>query len=472
MNVHDSPKPNSSPMLNSGPELIPSIDAPYGGYRQRSVPPEDAELTHTGPGTPCGEFMRKYWQPVCLSQELKDLPKAIRILGEDLVAFRDGSGEVGIVHKHCSHRGTSLEYGIVSDRGIRCCYHGWLFDRDGTILETPGEPPDSRLKESFVHGAYPTLERDGLVFAYMGPPDEKPPFPMDPHYQTSDTVSKAYDIWHPCNWLQIQDNIMDHLHGVFLHGAGLKTVPNSDKEEDPMFSILPVLEHFEVDGGHGMIYVATRRMPDDMVWVRCAQAVLPTVFQAGVLFESASQEGTRRIGSTRWVVPVDDDSCMIFGWRHYNPAVDREGEGRPEVIGKESVDFYGQTGGRPYEERQRHPGDWDAIVSQRPIAVHALEHLGTTDQGVAMLRRILRQGIRGELGPGNSTGASPGGHKHQIYAHDTVLKIPQQDGGNDRELLQAVGRHVTEIILDDKAETVSEHPAVLEARLAEIKENL
>lgn len=168
----------------SSPLHVRNITSPYGGYLQRHVPQEDAELTHTGPGTPCGEFMRHYWHPVCLSTELTDLPKAIRILGEDLVAFRDGNGNVGVLHKHCSHRGASLEYGIVSDRGIRCCYHGWLIHRDGTILETPGEPAESRLKHSLVHGAYPVIEKQGLVFAYMGPPDEIPPFPIDEHYQT------------------------------------------------------------------------------------------------------------------------------------------------------------------------------------------------------------------------------------------------------------------------------------------------
>ena len=113
---------------------------PFGGYHLRDVPPEDAELTHAGPGTPCGEHLRRM---ACLSEELSDLPLALRIMNEDLVAFRDKTGRVGVLHRHCSHRGTSLEYGIVSERGIRCCCHGWLFDVDGTILERPGEPADS-----------------------------------------------------------------------------------------------------------------------------------------------------------------------------------------------------------------------------------------------------------------------------------------------------------------------------------------
>jgi phenylpropionate dioxygenase-like ring-hydroxylating dioxygenase large terminal subunit len=105
--------------------------------------------------------MRRFWQPVCYSDELKDLPLGVRILGEDLVAFRDGSGAVGLLELHCPHRGTSLELGLVGAKGIRCCYHGWLFDVDGAILETPGEPAISTLKDRLCHGAYPVNESAG-----------------------------------------------------------------------------------------------------------------------------------------------------------------------------------------------------------------------------------------------------------------------------------------------------------------------
>src|SRR5205814_5620001 len=120
---------------------------------------------------------------VAFCDELQDLPRALRIFGEDLVLFRDRAGRVGLLQLHCSHRGTSLEFGLVSERGIRCCYHGWLFDVDGRILETPGEPADSTFKQRLCHGAYPTHEFCGLVFAYMGPPDARPVFPM---YDTFD----------------------------------------------------------------------------------------------------------------------------------------------------------------------------------------------------------------------------------------------------------------------------------------------
>jgi nitrite reductase/ring-hydroxylating ferredoxin subunit len=127
----------------------PFLKTRFGGYY---VPKEDAELTHIGPGTPCGEYMRCFWQPVCFSDELRDLPHRVKILGEDLVVFRDESGAVGLLELHCPHRGTSLEFGLIDAKGIRGCYYGWLFAPDGTILETPGEPADSTLKDRLITG--------------------------------------------------------------------------------------------------------------------------------------------------------------------------------------------------------------------------------------------------------------------------------------------------------------------------------
>jgi phenylpropionate dioxygenase-like ring-hydroxylating dioxygenase large terminal subunit len=181
----------------------PFLKTRFGAYHHRGVPQEDAELTHVGPDTPCGEYMRRFWQPVCFSDELKDLPLRIKMFGEELVAFRDRSGAVGVLERHCPHRGASLEFGLVGDKGIRCCYHGWLFDTDGTILETPGEPADSTLKDKLCQGAYPVHEAHGLVFAYMGPPDEQPPFPIyDSLVRPGYRVIPGRKYFYPCNWLQ------------------------------------------------------------------------------------------------------------------------------------------------------------------------------------------------------------------------------------------------------------------------------
>ena len=133
----------------------PFLNKKFGAYYHREVPDEDAEMARVGPGSPCGEYFRRFWQPVLMTDELQDLPVKMRILGEDLILFKDKSGRIGAMELHCPHRGTSLEFGIVSDCGIRCCYHGWLFDVDGRILETPGEPADSTLKDRLVPRGLP-----------------------------------------------------------------------------------------------------------------------------------------------------------------------------------------------------------------------------------------------------------------------------------------------------------------------------
>src|SRR5439155_15076490 len=149
----------------------------YSGYHKRDVPEPDPELTRVGPHTPCGEWLRRSWQPVALASEVGATPLALRALGEDLVLFRDRSGRWGLLHRHCSHRGASLEYAIVLERGISCCYHGWHYDVDGTIIDTPAEPGE-RIRSRLVHGAYPVEERNGVVFAYLGPPELRPAAPV------------------------------------------------------------------------------------------------------------------------------------------------------------------------------------------------------------------------------------------------------------------------------------------------------
>ena len=141
---------------------------PFNGYHLQPKPDNDTLLTDVSPGSPCGEYLRRYWQPFLLAFELKDVPLAVRLMGEDLVVFRDKSGRAGLLHRHCAHRGTSLEFGIPAERGIRCCYHGWHYDIDGTILDTPAEPAESMIKHHVVHTAYPTHEVNGLIYTYMG----------------------------------------------------------------------------------------------------------------------------------------------------------------------------------------------------------------------------------------------------------------------------------------------------------------
>jgi len=424
----------------------------YQGYNKRDIPSEDKRLTHAGPGTEMGELMRRYWQPVCLSSQLKDLPVAIKIMNEELVAFRDGAGRVGLLHKHCSHRGASLEFGRIAERGIVCCYHGWHYDIDGTILETPGEPPDSSIKHNVCHGAYPAREAHGLVFAYLGPPDALPEFPNYDTFNLAGVELVPYCLRHDCNWLQVHENLMDPLHAVFLHsrmGAVQLTAAWGE---------MPVTEWVEI--GDRVCYMATRRLGDN-VWVRFNEVGIPSFGQVAGFWEEGEHElFFQRVGATRWTVPIDDRNCWIFGVRHFSDELEAKGIGNKALVGYDSLDIYGQTGHRPYEEMQRNTGDWEAEVSQRPIAVHALEHRGTTDRGVVMLRNHLLKALKSPPSPTPAVGGIV-----PTYTCNVVLRSPEVPGTDDREHLRQIGRSVKDIVVAANGIDPKARPAEIVARM-------
>lgn len=411
-------------------------DKPYGGYFKTAVPGEDAELAHVGPGTAAGAYLRTVWQPVCLSEKLGDVPYAVRILGEDLVAFRDKGGRVGVLHRHCAHRGASLEFGVVMERGISCCYHGWHFDVDGAILSTPAEPPDSRIRHNLCQGAYPAFERDGLVFAYLGDPAHVPPKPDFDTLRDPRVVLKPFAVPIPCNWLQVYENSQDPVHVVWLHAriAGAHFDESNAAAQELDFLETPL----------GMMNVQTRRWGEH-VWTRTVECILPNANQTGAIWESADAEKTfQRVGLTRWIVPVDDTNSLQIGWRHLGAHLDPKGKDRPEEIGDGKIDFEGQDDSRPYAERQRRPGDYDAQVSQRPIAIHALENLASSDRGVALLRRLVRRGIRALPAGRRPRAAEASGLT--TFAQDTVSRFAP-DARDDRALLRRHGDAVAKAVL-------------------------
>lgn len=431
----------------------PACPAPYSAYLKRTVPPEDAELTHVGPQTPCGEWLRRAWQPVAMSSELRDLPLAKRILGEDLVLFRDGSGRIGLLQRNCSHRGASLEYGIIMERGISCCYHGWCYDVDGRILDTPGEPAGSPLKHEIVHGAYPTVEHKGLIFAYFGPPESKPPFPLLDTLNMPDTQPVPFSLSIPCNWLQVYENTQDPIHVVYLHSR------MSGVQFGAASGVMQVIDYRQTP--LGMINIQTRRC-GDLVWNRTTETILPNGNQGGAIWEEATEaKYFRRAAFTRWMVPVDDTHTVTIGWRLFGDLLDPDRLGDQTKVGLETIDFVGQTEDRPYEERQRHPGDYEVQVSQRPIARHALEHLATTDRGVIMLRKLVRRGIQ-DLARG--VAPAPVGRVEGAplgtYVQDTVCPIAP-DAGDDRALLARFGRAVADVVVKSGDQPPAEREALL-----------
>ncbi|MFT5174211.1 MAG: phenylpropionate dioxygenase-like ring-hydroxylating dioxygenase large terminal subunit [Gammaproteobacteria bacterium] len=451
-------------------------DIAYGGYFKNVLPEEDHELTHTDPGTPMGEYMRKFWQPVCLSQELTELPKAVRILGQDLVAFRDRSGQVGVLNRYCSHRGTSLEYGIIQQKGIRCCYHGWLYDVDGTILETPAEPANSKIKETVFHGAYPAFERDGLVFAYLGPPDEKPKFPQyDGFSQPDGTKLVAFSNIYPCNWLQVYENIMDHVHTALLHNnMTVESVDQSDKDGlnlDGFFD-MPIMDWASTRQGNGMVFMANRRNPDEKtVWLRMTEMQFPNFLQIGSLFPSARRERHSSMCLSRWHVPVDDTHMIMFGWRHFNDEVDPDQAGDESDCGYDKIDFLVGQCERPYEAGQRAPGDWEALSSQHGnLARHSAENPGVYDIGVYQCRKLLRELVRGETPAAESWRRQDrdGSGQRHMYTHDTVVFAPKQAGGDDNALVLELGRKVFAIMQEGDELPSAERDSHIRRRISDI----
>ena len=335
---------------------------------------------------------------------------------------------LGLLELYCPHRGTSLEFGLVCDKGLRCCYHGWLFDVDGKIIETPGEPLDSTLKDRLYHGAYPVIEYKGLVFAYMGPADKQPDFPIFDTFDLPgyELVAIPGYVW-PCNWLQVKENSMDPAHLAFLH-----TLPGSTG----FTGDLAALGEWDfVETSAGMVYIDTRRQ-GDRVWVRVADFMPPNIHQFPPNADPMAQRtAINRPTATRWAVPLDDTHTMQIGFNRAPVGQEaRRGAG------------FGQDGSRPYEERQRVPGDYDAQVSiHGGIARHSLEHLASTDRGVIMLRNMIRRGIRAvQNGTDPMQPLGQGGQVIPTYSQDrVVLGIPPAPTpAEDSRLLREIGRKV------------------------------
>ena len=256
---------------------------------------ENDMLTQVGPGKPAGELLRRYWQPIGFANELQDKPKKKRILGEDVVLFRDENGKFGVLALRCMHRGTSLEFGHIESGGLRCCYHGWLYDVDGKVLETPGEGPGSTFKERVRQPSYKVQELGGVLFVYMGPE----PAPLLPRYdvvarQDGQRAMRARIV--NCNYFQMIENSVDQNHLKWLH-RGFTTPTWEDGEINPQI--------FD----HGVLNTYTRRVAGKN-WAHVNFFVMPTINKTGNVEEGHPTEHTASSSCEvmRWRVPIDDTS--------------------------------------------------------------------------------------------------------------------------------------------------------------------
>jgi len=358
----------------------------------RPVPTFRSELTRVGRGTPMGELLRRYWHPIGLISDAGQTPRMVRALGEDLVLFRDRSGRPGLVYPRCAHRGASLLYGRVEERGIRCCYHGWLFNVDGQCLEQPCQP--GVHLSAVRQPVYPVQERYGLIFAYMGPSDRRP---LLPRYDVLESVPSNESIEAddssigsggpaivPCNWLQHFENVMDPLHVPILHGTF------SGSQFTDRMSLMPEVK-FEVST-NAVRSIQLRTLDSGQVHRRITEAVLPTV--RAVANPRAETEGPCSL--LGWVLPLDDTSFRIYSAGRVKA---------PGDLGKIRSHFNGKLWSElTDEEHQRFPGDYEAQVSQGPITFHSEEHLARSDRGVAMLRSLLAGQVSAVAGGENPSG--------------------------------------------------------------------
>lgn len=364
------------------PKVIPIID--QGTAYGRPAPTYFKELAEVGPGTPMGELLRRYWHPIGMASDATDKPRKVRVLGEDLILFRDKSGRTGLVYPHCAHRGTSLYYGKVDEQGIRCCYHGWHFDVQGNCLNQPCEPNGGRAHEAKRQPWYPVQEQYGLIWAYMGPPERKP---VLPRYECLENLDEGEFLEAddssiggggpqiiPCNWLQHYENLVDPFHVVILHSgfSGTQFVPE--------MAVMPDV-HWETTD-LGVRTISLRTLPDGRTLRRISEAGLPTL--RVIPSPRLGRHGAGgRVESLGWVLPIDDHHFRIYV------------VGRVREVGELSR-MRTRMNGKLWEEmteeeHQLYPNDIEAMVSQGVIAKHSEEHLATSDRGIVMLRRLLRQ---------------------------------------------------------------------------------
>ena len=267
---------------------------------------ENQLLTQTHPGTPCGDMLRRYWQPVALGDELPGgAPLKVKILGEELVLFRDDQDRPGLIGLHCSHRGTDLSYGRIEDGGLRCLYHGWLYDVCGRVIDQPGEPGGGANKGAIRHLAYPCQEAGGVIFTYMGPGEP----PLLPNYEFltgrtgKRTVVKAF---YECNYLQANEGNIDPVHLSFLHQyldeaqvARQRIVKDVNATDNTLLAkdVAPTIE-VEVTN-FGLRIYTTRDAGADKRYLRVTNFVMPNLSAFG---GSTVGEGY----SVHWHVPIDD----------------------------------------------------------------------------------------------------------------------------------------------------------------------
>lgn len=367
-------------------------------------------LTLTGPDTPGGDLLRRYWQPVALAAELTaDAPLAVRILSEDLVLYRGERGKPCLVGRRCPHRGVDLSYGRVEDGGLRCLYHGWLLAGDGRCLDQPGEPEGSTYKDRIKHKAYPCREAGGLILAYMGP-GEPPHLPKFPFFLAPEERRWVTKIHHDCNYLQGNEGNVDPQHLSYLHrflhpGQTVDARVNSMLVRDPA----PKLDVEETR--YGFRLFAARSAGPDQSYIRMTNFIMPncSAFDGSPLVDPRSGTSRDNLGyQMHWHVPIDD----VTHWKYtilYAHEIEIDLQWIETIVFADVTADYTlerNAGNRYFQNRDEMKStsfaglgqsfwahDKFAVEAQGPITDRSTEHLGTTDKPTMLMRRQMLSAI-------------------------------------------------------------------------------
>jgi phthalate 4,5-dioxygenase len=372
-------------------------------------------MTRSGPGTSAGKLLRMYWQPAALVDELQGPRpvKALRLLGEELVLFRDAQGTYGLIQRHCPHRSADLAYGRLEPRGLRCLFHGWLFDTQGRCLEMPAEPPGSMLFQDVRARAYAVVERSGILFAYLGE-GSPPAFPEFDCFVAPDSHTFAFKGLIECNWLQALEVGIDPAHASFLHrffededpsaGYGKQFRSASADSDVPMTRLLREFERPRIDverTDFGLRIFALRELGRGSTHIRVTNLVLPQAFVIPLSSEMTI---------TQWHVPVDDQSCYWYAiFTSFGEPVNKSEMRNQRLELYELPDYRPRLnrgndyGYDPAEQQSRtysgmgfdiNVHDQWAVESQGAIHDRTREYLASSDIAIVAYRRLLLRAIQ------------------------------------------------------------------------------
>jgi nitrite reductase/ring-hydroxylating ferredoxin subunit len=375
---------------------------------------QNDRITRTGPGTACGKLMRLYWQPAALVEELAGPRpvRAVRLLGENFVLFRDEAGRYGLLDRHCPHRGADLAFGRREDGGLRCAFHGWLFDVEGRCLQTPAEPEGSTLCSRIRQRAYPVVERSGVLWAYLGP-GEAPAFPAFDCFVAPDAYTFGFKGLWECNWLQALEIGIDPAHASYLHRffededraqAYGKQFRDASLDSDiPMTRLMRELARPTIDverTAYGLRLRTLRKISEQSTHLRVTNLIFPHAITIPL-----SQE----MMLTQWHVPVDDENCYWYTvFTSFGKPIDKVTMRAQRLQVYELPDYRSRKnrdndyGFDPQEQIARtytgmgediNVHDQWAVEGQGRIQDRTRENLGTSDRAIAAYRLLLRESI-------------------------------------------------------------------------------